>query len=323
MTMKALPARMFGRAADGLARFFGEPARPHPLAFFRVGVALLGVTQVLVLWPYLLQLYGNFGFIQWAVVEAESEVWLPSIGKLCLALQPYGVSSAASVYGVFTLYLLALAGLLAGWRTRLCGVGAWLLHSLTVNSGLGSLYGMDTMLHICLFYCAWMPVGDAFSLDARRGRRSPAPSFAANLGKRALQLHLCLIYLNTGLAKAGGEQWYNGEAIWRAVMQPQFAVFDMSWLADAPRLAMLAAWATLAVELGYPLLIWPRRTRALWVASTVGLHLGIGLLMGLWLFSLMMVVMNFAAFGFELLPRPAPREAAAPDPPLAAASALG
>jgi hypothetical protein len=298
------PYPVLRRAAAAVARFFTEPARPHPLGFFRLGVSALAVAQVLLLWPVLLQLYGNFGFIQWAVVEAEADLWLPSIGKLALALHPYGVSSAACVYGVFVLYLLSLVGLLAGWRTRLCGVCAWLLHSLTVNSGISSLYGVDTMLHICLFYCAWMPVGDAFSADVRAGRRSSVPSFMANLSLRALQLHLCIIYLNTGLAKAAGEQWRNGEAVWRAVMQPQFAVFDMAWLADAPLVALLMCWSVVVVELGYPLLIWPRRTRALWVSATAALHLGIGLLMGLWMFSLMMVLMNLSAFGPALLPRP-------------------
>jgi len=293
----------FTRLYDFLHNFFAAPASPHPLGFFRISVSLLALAQVFQLWPYLLQLYGNFGFVQWVIIEADAKTWYPSIGKLCLALQPYGVSSAMSVYGVFTLYALGLVGLLLGWHTRFCAVPVWLLHSLTVNSGFTSLYGVDTMLHICLFYCAWMPVGDAFSLDALRGRISSAPSFLANLSLRALQIHLCLIYLNTGLAKIRGEQWRGGEAIWRAMMQPQFSVFDMSWLAQAPWLALLMCWSVIIVELGYALFIWPAKTRPLLVAAAVTLHLGIGFFMGLWMFSLMMIIMNFSAFGFNLLPR--------------------
>lgn len=296
--------RLFGR----VEAFFAEPARPDALGFFRVGVALAAAARVVLIWPYLLQLYGNFGFTQWALVEAQTDVWVPSVGKLCLALQPYGVSSAACVYGVFTLYVLSLVCLALGLWTRAAAVCAWLLHCVTENSSGGSLYGADTMLHICLFYCAWMPVGDAFSLGRRlKGLTAAAePSFMARLALRALQLHLCLIYLNTGLAKASGSQWRDGEAIWLAVMQPQFAVFDMSWLASFPVLALAACWFVLAVEIGYAVFVWPARTRAAWVAATVMLHAGIGVVMGLWLFSAVMVVMNVAAFGFR--ERPAVRQ---------------
>jgi hypothetical protein len=55
------------------------------------------------------------------------------------------------------------------------------------------------------------------------------------------------------------------------------------------------------IELGYPVFIWPRRTRPVWVAATAALHLGIGVLMGLWLFSAVMIVMTVAAFGLPWL----------------------
>jgi len=286
----------------GIERFWFAQADPRPLGFFRIALGLTGIVQVLVLWPSLLQLYGNFGFVQWALLEAREE-WLPSIGKLCLLLQPYGVSANACVHGVFLAYLAALLGLVLGWRTRFFAVAAWLLHGLTVNSGYLSLYGVDTMLHIGLFYCVWMPVGASLALDRRRLGRPPEPSFGANVALRTLQLHLCIIYLDSGLAKLAGVQWRNGEAIWRTLMQPQFAVLDFSWLAQAPWVATLACWTVILVELGYPVLIWPARTRQLWVVATLALHLGVGVLMGLWMFSVLMMILTLAAFGFPLLQR--------------------
>src|SRR6516225_2020642 len=128
---------------------------------------------------------------------------------------------------------------------------------------------------------------------------------------RSLQLHLCIIYLNTGLAKAIGPQWWTGEAIWRAVMQPQFAILDHSWLESFPWLAQLAFWVVMVVEVGYALFIWPAKTRRIWLVATIGLHLGIMLNMGLLMFSIMMIAMNLCAFGPDLgfwckclIPRP-------------------
>jgi hypothetical protein len=259
------------------------------------------MVQVFVLWSYLLQLYGNFGFVQWAVIETGTDLWVPSIGKLCLVLQPYGISSTFCVYGVFALYILSLAGLFLGWKARAFGAAAWLLHGLTVNSGYLSLYGVDTMIHICLFYCVWMPVGDAFSLQQLLFGKSATPSFMARISLRTLQVHLCIIYLSTGIAKIRGTQWRNGEAIWRALMQPQFSVFDMSWLASVPFIAKMICWEVIVLELGYAFLIWNCKTRPVWVALIIGLHLSIGIFMGLWMFSALMIIMNGTAFGFDLV----------------------
>ena len=111
-----------------------------------------------------------------------------------------------------------------------------------------------------------------------------------------MQIHLCIVYLFSGIEKLRGEQWRNGEAIWRAVMRPGFAMFDLSWLAAYPFLPLLACWGTMAIELGYVLLVWPRRMRHLWVLATIGMHAGIGVVLGLWSFSAVMIVLNAAAF---------------------------
>jgi hypothetical protein len=288
------------RASAGFIMFFLSPSSSAPLGFFRIAVSMIAINQVIILWPYLLQLYGNFGFIQWAVIEASNDTWLPSIGKLSVMLQRYGISADDTVRGIFATYLGSLIGLAVGWHSRLFAVIAWLTHILTVNSGDMSLYGVDTMIHICLFYCIWMPVGDSYSIDRWRAGKSLVPSWFTTLSLRTLQLHLCIIYWNSGFAKMLGQQWWSGEAIWRALTQPQFAVFDFFWLAHFPLMAKLVCWSVMIVEAGYPIFIWPQRTRPYWLAGILTLHIAIGVFMGLWLFSLTLIVMNLSAFGIQL-----------------------
>src|SRR5262249_39233752 len=150
-----------------------------------------------------------------------------------------------------------------GWRTRAAAALAWLTHTMLKTSGNANIYGVDEFAHIALFYCIWMPVGHALSLDLLAGRVSGAPTPGARLGVRVLQLHLCVVYVSSGIHKALGEQWWDGEAFWRSVMRPDFAQFEMGWLADVPGLAMAVCWGTLLLEVGYPLLVWPRWTRKL------------------------------------------------------------
>ncbi|MEP6937235.1 MAG: hypothetical protein ABI871_04115, partial [Chthoniobacterales bacterium] len=55
------------------------------------------------------------------------------------------------------------------------------------------------------------------------------------------------------------------------------------------------------LETGYPLFIWLRKTRTFWLVAIVAMHLAIGLTMGLYLFALVMITLNLAAFGPNFL----------------------
>jgi hypothetical protein len=291
--------RHLSRAFAAARTFWLAPEHPDSAAFLRLALGGLGLVQLAVLWPHLLELYGNFGFVQWVVVETSNSAWVPSIGKLALVLENWGITSSTAVYLVFGLYGASLVGLVIGYRTKLFAVIAWLSHAVTLNSGFFSLYGVDTMMHILFFYLVFSPAGAKWSVDAYLGRVSSAPSSGARIARRLIQLHLCIIYVNTGVAKAQGEQWWNGEAIWRTVMQPQFNVFDLSWLAAHPALATVIGWSVLLVELGYAVFIWIPATRRPALVATVLMHAGIAITMQLWLFSLMMIAFNLAAFGWS------------------------
>lgn len=147
-----------------------------------------------------------------------------------------------------------------------------------------------------------MPAGAAFSVDWWIRGRPNAVSSAARLGLRVLQLHLCISYFCSGMEKAQGIQWWNGELLWRALSLPVYYQFDMSWLAQWPVLSMIGGWTTLVFELGYSVFIWPRATRRFWIAGMVGLHLGIAIFLGLGLFGLIMCVLTVSVFGFSAEP---------------------
>src|SRR5262249_19525909 len=159
-----------------------------------------------------------------------------------------------------------------GWHTRVMAAVAFLAHLMLKADSQLTVYGAYEFAHIALFYCLWFPVGGAWSLDRRAGRASGEPSADARLGLRLLQAHLGVVYFASGIEKATGIQWWNGEAVWRAVMRPDFGYFDFTWLAAVPWVAMLACWGTLVIEIGYALFVWPRRTRRAMALATVGLH---------------------------------------------------
>jgi hypothetical protein len=286
-----------------LVDFVSKPASPRPLAALRIGLAAVLLLQAYAFAGNLLDLYGERGIVQWEALPFQPPPEVPTLTAARDLLAPLGVGADSSVRLIFYVYVASLVLLLAGWQTRFAALVAWLAHMALKTTGSTSIYGVDDFAHIALFYCIWMPVGFAWSLDRYNGSVSDAPTPLARLALRVLQLHLCIVYLSSGVEKATGEQWWNGEAIWRSVMRPDLAVFDLSWLAGLPVLAMVLCWGTLMVEVGYVLMIWHRRTRLPWAAATMGLHLGIAVFLGLWSFGLLMMVLNVAALVVSPEPR--------------------
>jgi len=51
------------------------------------------------------------------------------------------------------------------------------------------------------------------------------------------------------------------------------------------------------LEIGYPFFIWSDKTRKIWLFGICAMHAGIGFMMGMYLFALIMIILNIAAFG--------------------------
>lgn len=265
-----------------------------PLAVLRIGLSALLLLQALVLLWHRDWLLDAYGLVPWEVSEQWVNPALPTMSWVHSMLAPLGASHVATANAVLGLHAAAAALLLAGRWTRVAAVVAWLTFLPIKQTGFLFLYGVGGMMLIALFYCVVMPVGRAWSLDARRS--PPPPDDGAMLPVMVLRIHLCIVYAAAGLTKAVGTQWWTGEAVWRALSLPQFAQFDAAPLASVPLLLQASTIAAMAIQVLYPFLVWTR-LRVPIVVLTELMHLGIAIILGLWMFSAMMMVLNLAAFG--------------------------
>ncbi len=195
-----------------------------------------------------------------------------------------------------------------GLLTRVTGPAAWFLQLMYLHRLTGALFGLDQIITYMAMYLSLAPCGSFFSVDARlrirfedkiaRSARwrwffpSQSPSVAANVATRLLQLHLCVIYLFGGLAKARGESWWDGTAMWYAVGNFEYQSLDMTWMAAYPRLFSMFTHITLFWEVFYCFLIWPRLLRPITLLLAVAVHGGIALFMGMATFGLAMICVN-------------------------------
>lgn len=212
----------------------------------------------------------------------------------------------ACLLGVIVLFTLGL------W-TRITSVMVWAGAIGYIHRSPTTLFGMDTMMIVLLFYLMIGPSGAALSLDrwleSRRLRRRfgldyepppPEPSVVANFVIRLIQIHFCFIYEASGLSKLLGSTWWAGTALWATFANGSFAPVNVPIYRDVLVFLTQHRWLwelamsggvvfTLFLEIGLPFLIWLPRWRWLMIAGATLLHFGIGLFMGLVTFSLFML----------------------------------
>src|SRR5206468_6470656 len=141
------------------------------------------------------------------------------------------------------------------------------------------------------------PLPDRYSADLWIVKaKSKDPQFLG-FWRRVLQVHLCFVYFFGGLAKCLGNGWWNGSNLWRSLIRPPFNLMSPDILVRFKYALPVLGISIVLIEIGYPIFIWIKKTRFPWLVCILAMHAAIGLMMGMYLFALVMIVMNLAAFG--------------------------
>jgi Vitamin K-dependent gamma-carboxylase len=272
------------------------------LSVLRVGLALQVIVYLWSLkydWNYLLagtEHTLTTRKLAEAIVKLQSP-FIPRLGWLIDAGNWLGVGESTILSLTRDCLAVAASFLLLGLFCRVSAIGVWFLHLCAVKSTDLFSYGVDNFTSIGLFYLALSPLPDRFTLDRALRDRSHAKPELLGFFRRVLQLHMCIVYFFGGLNKSLGTGWWTGDNIWRALIRPPFNVIPPETLVHWKVVFPLLGIFVCLTETAYPLLIWVRRTRALWLTSICSIHIGIGAAMGMYQFALVMIVLNLAAFG--------------------------
>jgi hypothetical protein len=231
-----------------------------------------------------------------ALLSLESR-FVPRLGWLVALGAHVGLHEETVVSVAWICLLVAGCGLLVGLACRYSAVVAWFLHLCAAKSGGFVSYGVDNFMTIGLFYLMLSPLPDRYALDWRlRGLRPKNPQLLG-FWRRVLQLHLCVIYFFSGLTKCLGSGWWDGSNIWRSLIRPPFNIIDPEIVVRWNYLFPVAGILICVLELGYSFFIWNSGTRRIWLICICGMHFAIGATMGMYLFALIMIILNVAAFG--------------------------
>ena len=297
----------FEKVRGLVASFFFSEESDAWIGILRIGLGLVVVSYVLSLANHWNLLFATDGpalvtrdFSE-ALLSLQSR-FVPRLGWLVDAGQQFGLKEQVVLQFAWICLLGSGVGLTLGIFSRFSAVVAWFLHLCAARSGSFVSYGVDDFMTIGLFYLMLSPLPDRFTFD--RWARGSTSRNSVTLGffHRVLQLHLCLIYFFSGLAKCLGAGWWNGENLWRALTRPPFDVVSADILVRFKLFFPAAGIAICLLETAYPIFIWWRGTRTAWLSAILLMHAAIGLMMGMYLFAMVMIVLNLAAFGVDLLP---------------------
>ena len=272
------------------------------LAVLRIGLGLQTAVYALFLrsdWYYLFASSGK-GLVGREVGEAITSFDSPLIPKLgwLIALGRSVNMSEETVLSVAWACLLS-AGcfLLLGLFCRPAAIVAWFLHLCAAESGGLLAYGADSFMTTALFYLMLSPLPDRYSFDHWVIETKSKNPQLLGFWRRVVQVHLCFVYLIGGLAKCLGNGWWNGSNLWRSLIRPPFNLVSPDILVRFKYALPALGISICLLEVSYPVFIWIKKTRRVWLICILAMHAAIGLLMGLYLFALVMIVLNLAAFG--------------------------
>jgi HTTM domain len=289
-----------------LQRFLFPSEADHWLTLLRIGLALQILLYCLSLRSDWNQLFASEGRglisrdLTEAIVSADND-FTPTLGWIVAVGNYLGLDQHSILWFVWWCLVCGALCLFAGILCRPAAVLVWFLYLCTTNSAALFSYGVDNFTSIGLFYLMLAPLPDQWSLDARIRRAAPKDRRLQGFHRRILQMHMCLIYFFAGIAKSVGVGWWNGTSLWRALTLPQLNVVPPDLLIVGKNILPALGILVCVAETGYPFFIWPRKSRPVWFASIIGMHVTIGIAMGMYLFALIMVVLNTAAFGPGLI----------------------
>ncbi|SHN79074.1 Predicted thiol-disulfide oxidoreductase YuxK, DCC family [Bradyrhizobium erythrophlei] len=294
MTLTRLLRDTFAALGQAWSQLWFEDSPTTPLEITRIGVGAAMLLHYTLAIPHLFEMWGNDGWSPREVALSIREPWMQSIFFYFDA--PWQL---AAFHGLF---LLCCAALMVGWRTSWV---KWVLlvgHISYVYRNLTLVYGVDWIVSSLLFIMCIAPVGRAMSLDRVRAVRKaklgnleavlpPYHSPWAGACIRLMQIQMAVIFFYSAVSKLHADIWLNGDAVWIMFTSDDYYHSTMvSLLASHYWIGNLATYGTVLVEIAFPFLIWQPSTRPYLLAAAIILHLLFAFLMGLFYFSIVMIM---------------------------------
>lgn len=214
---------------------------------------------------FVLSAYGSLDALNFM---GRSPVYLPpgvfKYATHALAMLPKSLGDVLVLLIVPVLVLLCVHDLVRGsrWWTAFF---IWFFYVNLMDRAWLAGSGGQQLIANLLFWNILLPCGS--------GSDQGTGSWRSIIGHSAfwiVRFQLLLAYTATGLHKLTGVHWVDGTALGIVATDPAFGPM---WVAEDPSIAALITWAVLLFQITFPLAVWLRSTRYVWLCIGCLFHL--------------------------------------------------
>jgi predicted DCC family thiol-disulfide oxidoreductase YuxK len=295
MTPLRFMQNVFANLAAAWWRIWFQPSATAPLELARIGIGAALLVHYALATPYLSDFWGDAGWMPRQLLETETDD--PFVQSLL-----FYFTAPWQLVAFHFLFLACCLAFMLGWRTSWV---KWivLIGQVSYNHRNPMFtYGVDKIVVGLLLISCLAPIGRALSLDRVRAIRAAkrtsldatVPAYRSEWTgacTRLMQIQMAVLFFYSATSKMGGDDWRGGDAVWTVFTTDEhYSLFILSVFASHYWLVNFATYGTLLVEIAFPFLIWQRLTRPYLLAGALFLHAQFAILMGLFYFSLVMMM---------------------------------
>lgn len=286
---------MIRRGLDVALRWLTD--RPHAtrgLSVTRIVLGFIVSTQLMLNWPDRSYTWGDGA--RWTEPIRETKGWPGFFGVF---LESRGLVFDLLYAATIIFALMLMVGL---WTRGSAALTLLLWMSLYIsNPFVGS--GGDAILRMVLLYACFTDMSRHLSVDSllrrRRGEvRAWFPSWLTstlhNVGVVLIVHQVITVYVGSAFWKVQSPLWRDGTATYFPLETQAYSpwVDLIHPLTSSAPIIHAATWSAIYIQLLFPVALLYRPTRALALVLVTGMHLGIGVLMGIMYFSLVMIAVD-------------------------------
>jgi hypothetical protein len=158
------------------------------------------------------------------------------------------------------------------------------------------LNGGDNLLMFIIIYTAFADSYQFFSIKklelTKNGQKYV--NLFSNLASYSIMIHLCLAYFVSAINKVHSDVWFSGIATYYTLGLERYKSPINHLFINNGYFVTFTTYFTLFFELYFPVLIWVKKLRPLFIVSGILLHLGIYVFMMIYDFQTVFI----AVYGF-------------------------
>ncbi len=151
------------------------------------------------------------------------------------------------------------------------------------------LNGGDNLLQFILAYMVFTNSYKYYTIFKSQ-KNTGIRNLISNLACLSIMIHLCIVYIVSGLHKVHSDIWFNGVATYYILHIERFSSPINELFYNNKFFIMASTYITLIFELLFPILIWNNKFKPLFLLIGVLLHISIYLTMMIYDFEILFIM---------------------------------